>query len=50
MKKIQLLLAAVLISLVGYSQEDTTNEYQNSGNKLLNDSYFSDVARSLRQL
>lgn len=37
MKKIQLLLAAVLISLVGYSQEDTTNEYQNSGNKLLND-------------
>ena len=37
MKKIQLLLAAVLISLVGYSQEDATNEYQNSGNKLLND-------------
>ncbi|WP_299522847.1 hypothetical protein [uncultured Lutibacter sp.] len=37
MKKIQLLLAAVLITLIGYSQEDITNDYQNSGNKLLND-------------
>jgi hypothetical protein len=37
MKKIQLLLAAVLISVMGYSQETTNETYENSGNKLLND-------------
>ena len=37
MKKLQLLLAAVLISVIGFSQESDTNDYQNAGSKLLND-------------
>jgi hypothetical protein len=37
MKKLQLLLAAVLISVIGYSQENSSDTYQNSGSKLLND-------------
>jgi hypothetical protein len=37
MKKLQLLLVAVLISVVAYSQETNNETYENSGNKLLND-------------
>jgi hypothetical protein len=37
MKKLQLLLAAVLISVIGYSQEGTSDTYENAGSKLIND-------------
>lgn len=36
MKKLQLLLAAVLISSVGFSQNNSTNNYNNAGRTLLN--------------
>lgn len=39
MKKIRIVLAALLVSFVGYSQQGQTgDEYQNSGQKLLNSS------------
>ena len=37
MKNFKLLLATVLISILGYSQENTQNNYENSGTKLLGD-------------
>ena len=37
MKRLQLLLAAVLISAIGFSQENSLNDYNNSGSTLLND-------------
>ena len=35
MKNLKLLFVAVLISVVGYAQENSTNTYQNSGSRLL---------------
>ncbi|WP_111708604.1 hypothetical protein [Lutibacter citreus] len=36
MKNLKLLVVALLIAVVGYSQDQQTNLYQNSGNRLLN--------------
>lgn len=36
MKNLKLLVVALLITVIGYSQDQQTNLYQNSGNRLLN--------------